>query len=294
MLHRCLVSFAVAEREGNQRLFFRNDPFLSRLRGPGEGDACRHDIESHLFCDVDDREDSEAIIDREHRSYGKDRLVIVGDLAIEIAVLLLKAFPYKPDVDAPHRAARAGGIPEQRLFRKLLSRNVTDGGIGRPLEVADGQHLQFVQHCHVYGCADVVVLAHHVGIGELCIDFLKDLRILFRSRQWENRIAMNHDGLEVFAAHHRSAAESSEMAIGIDVDFRHGRPALTRRPDAQVAPVSRTLVQAAQHLARFKNVLAPQIRDVSYLQVARTDNHAGWCFCLSCDDKGVKVCKANG
>ena len=117
-------------------------------------------------------------VDREHGPHGKDRFVVVGDLPVEVAVLLLEAFADEPDVDAPHGAACAGGVPEQARLRELLSRDAGDAGIGRPLEVADGQHLRLVQHRHVDGRADVVVLAHHVCVGQLRIDFLEELRVV--------------------------------------------------------------------------------------------------------------------
>ena len=108
VLHRLLVAFAVAEGEADDRLFFRNDPFLRGLGGPGQGNARRHHIEPHLFRDVDDGEDGETVFHREHRSHGKDRFVVVGDLPVDIAMLLLEPFTDEPYVDAPHGAAGAG------------------------------------------------------------------------------------------------------------------------------------------------------------------------------------------
>src|SRR5208283_1829841 len=128
--------------------------------------------------------------------------------------------------------------------------------------------LHLVQDRHVDGCADVMILAHHVGIRKFCIDLLKELRVLFGFVECERPIAVYHDALEVLASHHRAASQPAEMAIGIDVDTCHGGSVLASLSNAQNAPVARTPEHTAQHLTGGIEVPAPEVMDLFHLKMA--------------------------
>ena len=61
--------------------------------------------------------------------------MVIGYLAVQILVLAQKFFPHKADVDAPHRAACAGGAAQQGRVGKVLARNALNVGIAGLLQV---------------------------------------------------------------------------------------------------------------------------------------------------------------
>jgi len=113
MLKRCLICSRVAEDKGNKGLFFSDDTLAECLCCPCQGNAGRHHIKTNPLTYIDELQDIETVHDAEHGAYGKDQFMVVGDLAVYIAVLLLETLPHKADMDAAHGAACAGRVPQE-------------------------------------------------------------------------------------------------------------------------------------------------------------------------------------
>ena len=116
-------------------------PFPKASVAHGQGHACGHDIESHLFADVDEGENLEGLGHAEHGSGCKNRLVVIRNLAIEVLVVGRVFFSHKTDVNATHRTSRTGPVSKKRFFSKALPGNASNVRFMCLLQVAARQGL---------------------------------------------------------------------------------------------------------------------------------------------------------
>ena len=212
-------------------------PLAKRLCCPCQRNPRRHHVEPHLLGHIDKLQDLEAVHDPKHGADSENKFMVIGDLTVDVAVFFPEAFPHKTDMDAAHRASGAGSVSEQRDLGEPLAGDALGRRIGSCLEVPDRQGLQVIHDPDVAGSAEVMVFAHHVGAGHVLIDFIKDLDIVFAFRKQERTVTMDHYRLQVLRAHHRPAAQSAEVAIGVGVDTGHGRLPLPCRTDPEDRPV---------------------------------------------------------
>src|SRR5208337_2209555 len=99
MLQRGLVRCPDPEGKVHKRFFLGDDSLTKRLSCPRKGDTGRHHIEPHLFSHIDKLEHLEAVHDANHGADRENQLIVVRYLAVEIAVLFLKALPYEAYMD---------------------------------------------------------------------------------------------------------------------------------------------------------------------------------------------------
>jgi hypothetical protein len=90
------------------------------------------------------------------------------------------------------------------------------------------------------------------------VHFSKQFGIAAIFRQRQDGIAVEDNGLEVFHPHCRATAQSSKMAIGVNIDARNGRTVFSRRADAEDGAVPGTFAHAPQDFACFVYVLPPE------------------------------------
>ena len=192
-----------------------------------------HNIQAHLLDDVKDVQNGEAVGHPQHGAGGEDGLVIIRHLPVEIPVIGLKPFPRKTNMDAAHRAAGAGRIPEEGRLGEALAGDAVDVVVLGGLEVAPGKGFLFVQDRHVYRGAQVVVLLHHVGGGKFLVDRLKELGVIFALHEREAAIPDDDDGLEVLGPQGGATAHRAKMAVGVYIDARHGALLLSCRADSE-------------------------------------------------------------
>ena len=270
VLHGLLVRFAVAERQGYDRLLFRDDPLLGGLGRPGKGDAGRHHVEPHLFGNVNDREHLKGVRNRKHCAHGKDRLMIIGNLPVEVS-------------GAPPGSARARTLcectPPDSPRRRRSEAASSSANLSPEMPLMPGSVVRWrFRIGSIFSSFSTAML---IGVPmswyllimsvsvSFCVYFLEDLLVLFVDpASSKERHRRYHDGLEVLASHDRAPAEPAEMPVGVDVDVCHGRPVLACRPDAQDAAVPGALGYPAQHLSGLEDILAPEIGDVFNLEMA--------------------------
>ncbi len=109
------------------------------------------------------------------------------------------------------------------------------------------------------GSAQVVVLLHHLRLGQLLVHFGKKLGVAPVLRQGEITVPLDDDGLEIFGPHGAAAPQSPEMTVGVHVDAGHGRTLFPGRSDAQDAAVAGATLFAAQVFARRLHFHTPKI-----------------------------------
>ena len=289
-----MVSRGVPESKGYDCFLSSDNPFREGLCCPCKGNAGRHHVEPHLLGNIDKLQDLEAVHDPKHGTDGEDQLKIIRDLAIEITVLLLEPFPHEADMDAAHGASCAGSVSEERDLGEPLTADARDRRICSCLQVPDRQGLDIVQPRNIAGGAEVMVFAHHAGVGHVRIDFFKDFRIFFTLREREGTVTVDHDGFQIFGSHNTPAAESPEVAIGVSGDAGHGRLPFPCRTDPKDRPVPCAGEHASQDLSRNLQVGTPKIVDVFHLYVPGSDNEGRRRFRPACNHQSIKVGKTQG
>ncbi len=100
---------------------------------------------------------------------------------------------------------------------------------------------------------------------------------------------MDHDGLEVLAAHHRSCPQPAEMAVGVGGDACHGRSVLARRADAQDGPVPGAGTWLRSILPSL-HIHSPEVVDLLQLE-SREPTAKPEGTCPARNNQGVKIGK---
>ena len=121
-------------------------------------------------------------------------------------------------MDAAYGAASTGRMAQKGIVGKGFTSDTRNIWISGLLEISHRQSPELVENGHVNGCAQIVILIHHVGGGKLLVHFLEEVHVLFPLRQVEYTIALNRNGLEIFAPHNRTTAEPAEVTISIHSD----------------------------------------------------------------------------
>ena len=134
----------------------------------------------------------------------------------------MELFPDISQMNTSDRASGAGLIAQQGLFGKGLAGNAIDLQIAGLLQVAAGQGLEIIEHSHVHRSSQIMVFFHHVGGGQLVINFFKQLLIFLAAGQVKHLIAFNDNAFEIFDTHDGAAAEAPKVTIGVDIDTGHG------------------------------------------------------------------------
>jgi len=123
--------------------------------------------------------------------------VIIGNLEIKITIFLGEPFPHVSYMDAPNRTAGTGMIAEQGVRRKPLTRDAGHFRVGGLQKISDRQGLHFIERCHVYRGAYVMILMHDLGCSQLPVYFLIEFSIGITLREIKNFVTNNYNGFKV-------------------------------------------------------------------------------------------------